>query len=120
MARTLAVTAEMGWPLEDGKQAAKIDLGLSLSYTSVLHIEKVYASTVTDEAVELPMASAKFLLLRAIGTEDVQVKINGNANALTLKAGSGYLLVYNPDGAVTSITVTVAAQPATLQGWAFA
>lgn len=120
MARTLAITAEMSWPLEDGKQAAKVDLGLSLSYTSVLHIEKVYASTVTDEAVELPMASAKFLLLRAIGTEDVQVKLNGNANALTLKAGAGYVLVYNPDGAITGVTVTVATQPATLQGWAFA
>lgn len=120
MPRTLAITSEMSWPIEDGKQAAKVDLGLSFTYTSVLHIEKVYTTTVTDEALTLPMASAKFLLLRSIGTEDIQVKLNGNANALTLKAGDGYLLVYNPDGAVTSITVTTAAQPATLQGYAFA
>jgi len=120
MARTVALTAELSWPIEDGKQAAKVDLGLSFSYTSVLHIEKVYASTVTDEAIDLPMASAKFLVLRAIGTEDVQVKLNGNANAHTLKAGAGYLLIYNPDGDITALTVTVATQPATLQGWAFA
>lgn len=120
MARTLALTAELNWPLEDGKQAAKIDLGLSLTYTSVLHIEKVYAAPVVDEAIELPMASAKFVLLRALGLEDVQVKLNGNANAITLKASEGYLLLYNPDGVITAITATVAAQPATLQGWAFA
>jgi hypothetical protein len=120
MARTLALTSELSWPLEDGKQAAKVDLGLSFTYTSSLHIEKVYAAPVTDEVLELPMTSAKFLLLRSIGTGDVQVKLNGNANALTLKAGEGYLLLYNPDGDVTGVTVTVAAQPATLQGWAFA
>jgi hypothetical protein len=120
MARTLTVTAEMAWPIEDGKQAAKVDLDLSMSYTSVLHIEKVYTTTVTDEAITLPMASAKFLILRSIGTEDVQVKLNGNANAHTLKAGEGYLLIYNPDGDITALTVTTAAQPATLQGWAFA
>jgi hypothetical protein len=120
MARTLALTAELNWPIEDGKQAAKIDLGLSMTYTSSLHIEKVYASTVTDEVLELPMTTAKFLILRAIGTEDVQVKLNGNANAITLKAGAGYVMIYNPDGTITGVTVTVAAQPATLQGWAFA
>jgi hypothetical protein len=120
MARTLAITSEMSWPIEDGKQAAKVDLGISFTYTSSLHVEKVYAAPVTDEALTLPMASAKFLVLRALGTEDVQVKLNGNANALTLKAGDGYVLVYNPDGAVTALTVTTAAAPATLQGWAFA
>lgn len=120
MARTLALTSELSWPLEDGKQAAKVSLSLSMTYTAAMHIEKVYASTVTDEALELPMASAKFLILRVTGTEDVQVKLNGNANAIPLKAGAGYLLIQNPDGAVTGITVTVATQPTTLQGWAFA
>jgi hypothetical protein len=120
MARTLALTSELSWPLEDGKQAAKVDLSLSLTYTSSLHIEKVYDAPVTDETLTLPMTSAKFLILRALGAEDVQVKLNGNANALTLKAGEGYLLLYNSDGVVTSITVTVTATPATLQGYAFA
>lgn len=120
MARTLALTSELSWPLEDGKQAAKVDLGLSFTYTSSLHSEKVYAAPVTDEAWILPMASAKFLILRALGTSDVQVKLNGNANAHTLKAGAGYLLIYNPDGDITAVTVTVATSPATLQGWTFA
>jgi hypothetical protein len=120
MSRTLTFTGELNWPIEDGKQAAKVALTSSLSYTSAFHIEKLYAATATDEAIELPMTSAKFLILRATGTEDVQVKLNGNANALTLKAGSGYVLIDNPDGAVTALTVTVATAPATLQGFAFA
>ena len=120
MARTLTLTAEMNWPIEDGKQAAKTNLAVSLVYSSALAIEKVYASPVTDEAIALPMTSAKFLMLQAPGTEDVQIKLNGNTNAITLKAGTGFVLIYNPDGAITGITVTVATAPATLKGFAFA
>lgn len=120
MTRTFTLTGEMNWPIEDGKQAAKVTLAVSLAYTSALHIEKVYAAPVTDEVVVLPMASAKFMMLQALETEDVQVKLNGNANALTLKAGEGFVVLYNPDGAVTALTVTTAAAPATLQGFAFA
>lgn len=120
MARTLLFSGTMQWPLEDGKQAAKLDLSVSLTYTQAFSIEKVYSSTVTDEVVDLPMTSAKFLLLKAVGTEDVQIKLNGNANAITLKAGGGFLLIQNDDGAITGLTVTVATAPATLQGFAFA
>jgi hypothetical protein len=120
MARTLTFTGELSWPIEDGKQAAKVALSASLVYTSALHIEKVYATTVMDEAVDLPMTSAKFLLLQASGTENISVKLNGSAQAIVLKAGSGFILVQNPDGAITGLTVTVAAQPATLKGFAFA
>ena len=119
MARTLTFAGELNWPIEDGKQAAKLALSTSLAYTSAFAIEKVYASTVTDEAIALPMTSAKFLLLQAT-TEDIDVKLNGAANAISLKASAGYLLVWNQDGAVTGITVTVATAPATLKGYAFA
>lgn len=119
MARTLQFSGELQWPLEDGKQAAKLPLSMSLAYTSALAIEKVYAAPVTDEAVTLPMTSAKFLLLQAT-TEDLDIKLNGNANAVTLKAGTGFLLVWNEDGAVTAMTVTAATVPATLKGYAFA
>lgn len=119
MARTLKFTGEMEWPLEDGKQAAKLPLTMSLVYTSALAIEKVYAAPVADEVLALPMTSAKFLLLQAL-TDDVDVKVNGSANAITLKAGDGALLVWNPDGAVTGVTVTVATSPASLKGFAFA
>jgi hypothetical protein len=120
MSRTLTLTGEINWPIEDGKQAAKIDLAISLAYTSALHIEKVFSSPVVDEDVDLPMTSAKFLFLRALGTEDVTVKLNGNSNAHTLKAGEGFLLIHNPDGDITALTVSNAAAPATIQGWAFA
>ncbi len=121
MARTLSFTGEMEWPLEEGKQAAKLPLTISLDYTSVLAIEKVYSSIVVDEVVTLPVASVKFLLLRATGTtEDVDVKLNNNTNPITLSAGDGFLLVYNPDGVITDLTVSVAVAPATLQGFAFA
>lgn len=120
MARTFTFAGEMNWPIEDGKQAAKVPLSISLAYSSALHIEKVYAGAVTDEALALPMASAKFLLLQATGTEDVSVKLNGNANAMVLKAGAGFVMIYNPDGDVTALTVTVATAPATLKGFAFA
>ncbi len=120
MARTLTFTGELNWPIEDGKQAAKVALEVSLAYSSALHIEKVYAAPVADETLELPMCSAKFLLLRATGTEDVSVKLNGNTTAIVLKAASGFVLIDNPDGAVTAITVTVVTSPATLQGFAFA
>lgn len=120
MARTLTFAGEMNWPIEDGKQAAKVALAVSLAYTSALHIEKVYAATVTDEALVLPMTSAKFMILQATGTEDVSVKLNGNSNAMVLKAGSGFVMLYNPDGMITGVTVTVATAPATLKGFAFA
>jgi hypothetical protein len=120
MARTLTLTAEMSWPIEDGKQAAKADFNISLAYTTAMHIEKPYAGTVTDEALDLPASSIKFLLLQSVGTEDIEVKLNGNSNALTLKAGDGYILVYNPDGDITAVTVTVGTAPATLKGYAFA
>lgn len=119
MARTLQFTGSMLWPLEDGGQAAKLNLSAALNYTSALAIEKVYASTVTDEVVALPMTSAKFLLLRA-KTNDVEVKLNGAANAITLKADSGFLLVQNDDGAITGMTVTTTTAPATLEGYVFA
>jgi len=120
MARTLTFTGEVNWPIEDGKQAAKVALSASLVYSSAFLIEKVYAAPITDEAVVLPMTSAKFLLLQATGTEDVSVKLNGNANAIPIKATSGFVLVNNPDGAITALTVTVATAPATLRGIAFA
>lgn len=119
MARTLTFTGTMQWPIQDGKQASKLDLSVSLVYTSMLALEKVYASVVTDEAVVLPMASAKFLLLKAT-TNDVDVKLNGASTAITLKAGGGFLLIQNDDGAVTALTVTTATAPATLEGYAFA
>lgn len=119
MARTLAFTGTMQWPLQDGKQAAKLDLSVSLDYTSVLALEKVYSAPVVDEALTLPMASAKFLLLQAKG-DDVEVKLNGAATAITLKAGGGFLLIHNADGAITGLTVTIVTAPATLEGYAFA
>jgi len=119
MARTLKFTGEMEWPLEDGKQSAKLPLSMSLVYTSALAIEKVYAAPVADEALVLPMTSAKFLLLQAL-TDDVEVKVNGAATSITLKAGDGALLIWNPDGAVTAVTITVVTSPASLKGFAFA
>ena len=119
MARTLSFTGQMNWPLEDGKQAAKADVAFSLNYAEALSIEKVYSSTVADDPVVLPMASAKFLLLRA-KTADIAVKLNGSATAITVKAGAGFLCVNNPDGAITGLTVTVATAPATLELYAFA
>jgi len=119
MARTLLFNGTMQWPLQDGKQASKLDLSVSLAYTAMLAIEKVFAAPVTDEAITLPMASAKFLLLKAAGTEDVAVTLN-SGSAITLKAGGGFLLVQNDDGAITALTVTVATAPATLEGYAFA
>lgn len=120
MARTLTLTGEMNWPIEDGKQAAKVALSVSLTYTSALHIEKVFAAPAADEALVLPMTSAKFLMLQATGTEDVSVKLNSSTVALTIKAGTGFMLLYNPDGMITGITVTVVTAPATLKGFAFA
>jgi hypothetical protein len=119
MARTLQLSGEMTWPLEDGKQAAKLPLAVSLNYTSALAIEKVFAAIVTDETVTLPMTSAKFLLLQAT-TEDIDVKFNGNSNAITLKASGGFILIWNGDGTITGLTVTAATVPATLKGYVFA
>lgn len=119
MARTLRLTGTLEWPLEDGQQAGKLPLSFSLVYTSALAIEKVYTGTITDEAVALPMASAKFLLLQAAGN-DIAVKLNGAATAITLKAGSAAILIWNDAGAVTGITVSVTTAPATLKGYAFA
>lgn len=119
MARTLLFTGEMQWPLDDGKQAAKHNLNVSLTYTSSLAIEKVFAAAVTDEAVALPMASAKFLLLEATGN-DISVKLNGAATSIILKAGAGFILVWSSAGAITEVTVTVTTVPATLKGYIFA
>lgn len=119
MARTLTFTGTLTWPIEDGKQAAKTEQSVSLLYTSAFHVEKVYSGAVVDEALDLPMTSAKFLLLQATGN-DVDVKLNGNANAVTLKADSGFLLVWNADGTITGVTVSVTTVPATLKGYAFA
>lgn len=119
MARTLLFTGEMQWPLDDGKQAAKHNLSVSLNYTSNLAIEKVYASIVTDEAITLPMSSAKFLLLEATGN-DIDVKLNASAEVITLKAGAGFILVWSSAGAVDEVKVSVATVPATLRGYAFA
>lgn len=118
MARTLKFTGEMEWPLEDGKQAAKLPLSMQLVYTSAMHIEKVFSAPVVDEVVMLPMASAKFLLLKA-ETDDIDVKVN-SGTAITLKASDGFMVVWNADGGITALTVTVAASPASLKGYAFA
>lgn len=119
MARTLLFTGEMQWPLDDGKQAAKHNLSVSLNYTSNLALEKVYATAVTDEVVTLPMASAKFLLLEATGN-DVDIKLNGSDEVITLKAGAGFVAVWSSAGAITSVKVTVTTVPATLKGYMFA
>ena len=119
MARTLGFSGEMEWPLEDGKQAAKLNLLESLVYTQAFHAEKLYAAPVTDEALDLPFASAKFILMQA-KTDDVQVKLNGNANAITLKADAGFFAFWNEDGGVTALSITTAAAPATLVVFAYA
>ena len=118
MARTLSFTGTMTWPLEDAGQAAKLTVTSSLTYTSALHVEKVFSAPVVDEVVTLPMTSAKFLLLKA-QTADVSVKINGGS-AITLKAGAAFLIVQNDDGNVTALTVSAATAPASLIGYAFA
>jgi len=119
MARTLSFAGELSWPLEDGKQAAKTNFNLSLVYTASLQLEKVYSVTATDEALSLPMASAKFLILQAL-TADIEIKLNNSTTAITLKAGAGWLMVYNPDGAITGVKVSTTTVPATLKGYAFA
>lgn len=119
MARTLSFTGELSWPLEDGKQAAKTNLTASLVYTSALMIEKQFSVAATDEVVALPMASAKLLLLQAV-TADVEVKLNGGDEAVTIKAGTGFMLVFNSDGAITNLKVSTTTVPATLRGYAFA
>lgn len=119
MARTLTFSGTLNWPLEDGTQAAKATVSTSLVYTSALAIEKVYSSVVTDEAVTLPMASAKFLLLRA-KDNDIDVKLNGSAQAITLKGNGGAMIIDNADGAITALAVTTSTVPATLEGYAFA
>lgn len=119
MARTLLFTGEMQWPLDDGKQAAKHNLSVSLNYTSNLALEKVYAAAVTDEAVTLPMASAKLLLLEATGN-DIDVKLNNASEVITLKAGAGFIMVWSSAGAITALKVTVTTVPATLKAYMFA
>lgn len=118
MARTLSFTGTMTWPLESDGQAAKVTVNSSLVYASAMAIEKVYSATVVDEVIDLPMSSAKFVLLRA-KTADVDVKLNGAATAVTLKADAGYLILYNGDGSLTGLTVSVATAPATLEGYLF-
>jgi hypothetical protein len=119
MARTLSFAGTLTWPLEDGKQAAIHALAISLAYTSALYVEKPYSAGVVDEAVDLPMTSAKAVLIEA-STADLQVKLNGAATAITVKAGTGFILISNPDGAITELTVTTTTVPATLKAWLFA
>jgi len=119
MARTLTFSGTLQWPLEDGQQAAKAVLSTSLVYTAAMAIEKVYSAAATNEVIALPMANAKFLLLQATGN-DIDVKLNGSADVITIKASTGFILVWNSDGAIDGITVTVATVPATLKGYAFA
>jgi hypothetical protein len=119
MARNLQFSGEMQWPLEDGKQASKLDLLETLTYGQAYHAEKLYAAPVTDEALPLPFASAKFILMQA-KTADVDVKLNGNANAISLKADAGFFAYWNEDGGVTALSVTTAVAPATLVVFAFA
>jgi hypothetical protein len=118
MARTLTFAGTLDWPLEDGLQAAKKTLAVSLAYTAALSVEKIFAATVVDEAVTLPMTSAKFLLLQA-ETNDLTVTLNGGTSIHTLKAGAGFLMLWNSDGDVTGLTVSAAVAPATLKGYIF-
>lgn len=118
MSRTLRFTGNMAWPLENGQQTANLPLSMSLVYTSCLHIEKLYSAAVTDEEIVLPMTSAKFLVLQAT-TNDIRVKINTSTN-ITIKAGDGFVLIWNPEGTVTSLLVTVGEVPASLKGYIFA
>jgi len=119
MARIVKFTGTVEWPLEDGQPAAKLPLACELTYTSSLQLEKVFATTVVDEVIALPMISAKFLVLKAL-TNDVSVKLNGGAEGIVIKAGTGFMLVWNADGAITGLKVSVATVPATLKGYAFA
>lgn len=120
MARTLTFTGELSWPLEDGKQAAKVAVTTSLVYTSALYIEKVYAAAPVAEELALPMAGARFLLLQAT-TNDLSVKLNDGDEAVTLTAGTGFIMVSGGiAGVITKVTVSGAVVPATLKGYAFA
>jgi hypothetical protein len=104
--------------MEDGKQAAKIPVSSSLVYEEALAIENKYTGTVTDETVTLPMATAKFLLVRCSG-ENVSVKLNGGG-AITVTKGTGFIMLWSSDGAITALSVTVASVPATLKVLTFA
>ncbi len=117
MARTLTVSAEVQWPMEDGKQAAKIPLVTSLVYEEAVALENKYTGAVTDEAVTLPMTTAKFLLVRCSG-ENVSVKLNGGG-AITVTKSTGYIMLWSSDGAITSLSVTITSVPATLKILAF-
>jgi hypothetical protein len=119
MARTLQFSGTLTWPLEDGKQAAVHSLAFSLVYASALYVEKPYSVAAVDEDVALPMTSAKALLVEA-GQADLQVKLNSSTVAITVKAGTGFMLIVNPDGAITGVKVSTTAVPATLKMYVFA
>lgn len=118
MARTVTFTGSMVWPLENGQQASVLPLTFSLEYSDQTAREKTYSAVVTDDPVPLPTNGAKFLIARA-KTADVAVKINGSTTPVVLKAGSGFLVIANGDGNVTSLTATVAVAPAKLEMYAF-
>jgi hypothetical protein len=122
MARELKVTATVEWPMVAGQQAMKIPLAVALTYEEAVAIENKYASPVTDEAVTLPMTTAKFLLVQCTG-ENASIKINGGgAIPITKTVGTtgGFAMVWSNDGAITALSVTLAAAPATVTILAFA
>ena len=119
MARTLTFAGELTWPLEDGKQAAKHNLAISLAYTAALYVEKPFSVTAIDEVIDLPVASAKLLLIEA-GSADLQIKLNNSTIAITVKTGTGFILIHNPDGAITGVKVSTTTVPATLKMYVFA
>ena len=119
MSRTLTFAGTLTWPLEDGKQAAIHSLAISMTYTAALYVEKPYSVAAIDEVVELPVASAKMLLIEASGA-DLQIKLNNSTVALTVKTGAGFILIHNPDGAITGVKVSTTTVPATLKMYVFA
>jgi hypothetical protein len=119
MARTMIITATMEWPLENGQQASKLPLTFNLEYTDQNSLEKTYAAPISNDPIPLPTNGAKAIVLRA-KTADVDVKINGSATSIKLKAGNGFIIITNGDGNVTSLTATVVTAPAKLEGYAFA
>lgn len=118
MARELKVTATVEWPMVAGQQAMKIPLSVALAYEEAAAIENKYASPVTDEVVTLPMATAKFLLVQCTG-ENASIKANGGG-AINITKATGFAMVWSNDGAITSLSITLAAAPAVVTILAFA
>lgn len=105
---TFTDTGTLAFPLADESDPPSRSYSFTLNYTEKSVKDLVLVGAQADQDLLNGISDAKAVWIECL-TGAGTIEVNGAAAGVALKAGSGFFSWYNPDGGLTTCTVTTTA-----------